>query len=581
VNIVARATGRENLMSSRRSILIGVLALTVMAAGCGGGSSSTSGSSGGSSSASSTGGGGKGGTFTILANSNWGTADPAKNYTLQEWQLLILTHDGLVGFKRAGGAEGTKIVPDLATEVPQPQDGGKTWTFTLRPGIKYSDGTDLKASDFQRVFLRQFTVPGPANGFYEPIVGAAECLKSPKACDLSKGIVTDDQAGTVTFHLTAPDPEFLDKLGLPFAFAVPGNTPLKDTGNNPPPGTGPYMWDHYDPNQGAKLVRNPYFKEWSADAQPDGNPDVIEYKFGLTVEAEVTEVENGTADWVFDPPPADRLNEISTKYADQAHVNPLTADYYMALNVNVPPFNNLQARQAVNFAADRAAYVKIYGGPSLAQPSCQVLPPNFPGYEPYCPYTTNPGDGQWHGPDLAKAKQLVDQSGTKGAKVAVVGTTDEVGKALTEQVVADLNAIGYKATAKLLAGGVQYAYIQNSDNKVQVGYSQWYQDYPAASDFLNILLGCGSFHPHSDASPNISGFCDRTIQDKMDQALKLGLTDPAGANKLWAEVDHDVTDQAAWITMFNPKLIDFLSKRITGYQFSPQWYFLIAQASVQ
>ena len=102
---------------------------------------------------------------TILANST-GEADPAKNYTLQEWQLLILTHDGLVGFKRAGGAEGTKIVPDLATEVPQPQDGGKTWTFTLRPGIKYSDGTDLKASDFQRVFLRQFTVPGPANGFY-------------------------------------------------------------------------------------------------------------------------------------------------------------------------------------------------------------------------------------------------------------------------------------------------------------------------------------------------------------------------------------------------------------------------------
>jgi peptide/nickel transport system substrate-binding protein len=163
-------------MSSRRSILIGVLALTVMAAGCGGGSSSTSGSSGGSSSASSTGGG---------ANSNWGTADPAKNYTLQEWQLLILTHDGLVGFKRAGGTEGTKIVADLATEVPQPTDGGKTWTFTLRPGIKYSDGTDLKASDFQRVFLRQFTVPGPANGFYEPIVGAAECLKSPKTCDLS------------------------------------------------------------------------------------------------------------------------------------------------------------------------------------------------------------------------------------------------------------------------------------------------------------------------------------------------------------------------------------------------------------
>jgi peptide/nickel transport system substrate-binding protein len=570
-------------MRFRRSILTGLaVGLAVAAAGCGGGSSSSSSSGGsGTTSSSSTGGGGKGGTFTILANSNWGTADPAKNYTLQEWQLLILTHDGLVGFKRAAGAEGTKIVADLATEVPQPTDDGKTWTFTLRPGIKYSDGTDLKASDFETVFKRQFTVPGPASGFYESIDGAENCLKSAKTCDLSKGVVADDSAGTVTFHLTNADPEFLDKLGLPFAFAVPGNTALKDTGNDPPPGTGPYMWDHYDPNKDALLVRNPNFKEWSAEAQPDGNPDQILYKFGLTVEAEVTQVENGQADWVFDPPPADRLNEISTKYADQAHVNPLTADYYMALNVNVPPFDNLKARQAANFAADRAAYVKIYGGPSLAQPSCQVLPPNFPGYEPYCPYTTDPGDGAWHGPDIAKATQLVEESGTKGAKVSVVGTTDEVGKALTEQVVADLNKIGYKASAKLLAGGVQYPYIQNSDNKVQVGYSQWYQDYPAASDFLNILLGCGSYHPGSDASPNISGFCDDTIQGKMNDALEKGLTDPEAANEIWAEVDRDVTDQGAWIEMFNPKLIDFVSTRVSGYQFSPQWYFLIGQASVQ
>ena len=568
-------------MSSRRSILIGVLALTVMAAGCGGGSSSTSGSSGGSSSALSTGGGGKGGTFTILANSNWGTADPAKNYTLQEWQLLILTHDGLVGFKRAGGAEGTKIVPDLATEVPQPQDGGKTWTFTLRPGIKYSDGTDLKASDFQRVFLRQFTVPGPANGFYEPIVGAAECLKSPKTCDLSKGIVTDDQAGTVTFHLTAPDPEFLDKLGLPFAFAVPGNTPLKDTGNNPPPGTGPYMWDHYDPNQGAKLVRNPYFKEWSADAQPDGNPDVIEYKFGLTVEAEVTEVENGTADWVFDPPPADRLNEISTKYADQAHVNPLTADYYMALNVNVPPFNNLKARQGLNFATDRAALVKIAGGAKLAVPTCQVLPPNFPGYVPYCPYTKNPGtggSGKWTAPDMAKAKQLIDASGTKGMPVKVNTDSTDTDKALGLYFVGLLNKLGYKATLQALSADIQYPYIQNSKNKVQIAFSDWFQDYPAASDFLVILLGCGSIHPNSNSSPNIAQFCDKAIQAKMDHAGQVGITDPEAANKIWAQVDKEVTDQAPWVAMYNPKYIDFLSSRVSGYLFSPQWYFLLAQA---
>ncbi len=119
-------------------------------------------------------------------------------------------------------------------------------------------------------------------------------------------------------------------------------------------------------------------------------------------------------------------------------MNPQTAIYYMALNVNVPPFNNLKARQAVNYAVDRGTYVKIFGGPSLAQPSCQVLPPNFPGYKPYCPLhpATRSADGKWTAPDLAKARSLVKQSGTQGAHVAVVGTTDTLGKAITLQFVA-------------------------------------------------------------------------------------------------------------------------------------------------
>ena len=114
---------------------------------------------------------------------------------------------------------------------------------------------------------------------------------------------------------------------------------------------------------------------------------------------------------------------------------------------------------------------------------------------------------------------------------------------------------------------------------MQVAWSAWYQDYPAASDFLNVLLGCGSFHPHSDASPNIAGFCDKDIQAKMDQgARRLGVTDPEAANKIWAQVDHDVTDQAPWVDLFNPKQIDFLSKRVQGYQWSPQWLRLYDQS---
>jgi len=546
-------------------------ALTLILAGC---------SSSGSPSTSSTGtpqAGHKGGTFTILANSAFGVADPAQNYTLEQWQLLIDTHDGLVGFAKVGGVPGSKIVPDLATSVPTPTNGGKTYVFHIRKGIKFSNGQTLKPSDFVRTFERQFTVPGPTS-FYSGLVGASKC--STKGCDLSQGVVADDSAYTLTLNLTAPDPELMDQLSLPFAFAVPGNTSPKLTGNNVPPGTGPYMWKSYNPNTQAVLVRNPYFHVWNAEAQPEAYPNEIIEKYGLLVSDEVRAVQNGQANEVFDGDqiPSDQLSQLnSPKYANQVHVNTLTADWYFALNTRRPPFNNLQARQAINYAANRAAYVKIAGGSSLAVPTCQILPPNYPSYAPYCPYTAGPGHNTWTGPDLAKAKQLVQQSGTAGMKVVVNGTTDQVGKALVEQMIADLDAIGYKASAQLLATSIQYPFVQNSANsgKWNVGWSAWYQDYPAQSDFLNVLLGCGTIHPNSDASPNIAAFCDQSIQAKIDQAESMAATDPTGAAKLWTEIDQADTNAAPWVDMYNPKQIDFLSSNVHGYLWNPQWYILI------
>jgi len=548
-------------------------AVALVAAGCGSSSKK-------STSTQSTSGGAKGGTLTTVANgAPSGSPDPQVNYTLQEWQLLVTSHDGLVGFKRASGAAGTKIVPDLAQAIPKPTNGGKTWTFTLRPGIKFSDGKTLTGADVKATFERIFKIGDSPNAgsWYNVIQGADACLKTPKSCDLSQGIKVNGDK--VTFNLTTGDPEWLDKLAVPFAFILPAGTPATNV-NIPPPGTGPYKWAEYAPSKQIKLVRNTFFKQWSADAQPAGKPDVIVQKFGLSPEAQVTAVENNQADWMFDQPPADRLGELSTKYADRVHINPLTAIWYFAFNTRIPPFNNLKARQAVNFATDRNALVKLYGGPKLAVPTCQILPPNFPGYVPYCPYTKNPGSGKWTGPDLAKAKQLVADSGTKGASVKVNTTTNTVDKGLGLYFVGLLNSLGYKASLQALSPAIQYPYAQNSKNNPQFAYSSWYQDYPAASDFLNILLGCGSFHPNSNASPNIAEFCDKGIQAQMDHAGQVGITDPDSSNKIWAQVDHQVTDQAPWVAMFNPKYIDVLSDRVKGYQFSPQWYFLLAQASV-
>jgi len=563
----------------KRSVMLGAMAVlvAVLAAGCGG-SSKTKGAT-----TTSTAAGGKGGTLITLANAApSGSPDPQVNYTLQEWQWLILTHDGLVGYKRVGGSGGTTKVPDLATAIPKPTDNGKTWVFTLRPGIKFSNGNTLTGNDVKATFERLFKIGNSPNAgsWYNVIVGGDACVKTPKTCDLSKGIVVNGD--TVTFHLTRGDPEFLDKLSVPFAYILPADTPAKNL-NIPPAGTGPYKWVQYAPQTQMKIVRNPYFKEWSKDAQPDGLPDSIVQKFGLSVEAEVTQVENGQADWIAnaDSIPSDRLPELSSKYPAQVHINPLTAVYYFAFNTRVPPFNNLKARQAVNFATDRNALVKLYGGTNVAVPTCQVLPPNFPGYKPYCPYTVNPGSGKWTGPDLAKAKQLVTESGTKGAAVKVNSDTTEVDKAYGLYFIGLLNSLGYKASPQFLSNDIQYPYIQNSKNKVQFAYSSWFQDYPAASDFLDILLGCRSFHPNSNSSPNIAEFCNKSIQAKMDQAGAMGLSDPAGANNTWAQVDKEVTDQAPWVAMFNPKLLDFVSARVKGFQFSPQWYFLLGQASVK
>lgn len=523
----------------------------------------------------------RGGTLKLLAKAAGGTLDPQVNYTLQYWQLFQPTYDGLLAFKKAGGDAAFTVVPDLAEAIPRPTNGGKTWTFKLRKGIKFSNGQAVTVKDVVASFQRIFKVKSPTSGgFYSGIVGAKACLAKPAGCTLKGGVSADAKAGTVTINLVAPDPELKYKLAVPHASILPASAPSSDGGTKPIPGTGAYYFASYNPNKQLVLKRNPHFKEWSKDAQPDGYPDQITQSFGLTVEAQITAIQNGQADWTLEAPPADRLNELGTKYAKQTHVNTLTAFWYAPMNVNLPPFNNLKARQAVNFAIDRNALVKVFGGPNLAAPSCQVLPPGFPGHTDYCPYTKNPG-ATWSAPDLAKAKQLVKQSGTAGQKVAVLSSDDEVNKAVAVYLQSVLNQIGYKASVKPISGNIFFTYVQNTKNKVQINVQQWYQDYPAASDFLNILFGCDSFHPGSDSSINIAGFCDKKIDKQMKHALKTALENETAANKEWTKIDKAVTDASPMATLFTPKHIDFVSNRVGNFTFSKQFYWLVSQSWVQ
>nr|WP_314088487.1 ABC transporter substrate-binding protein [uncultured Shinella sp.] len=523
----------------------------------------------------------RGGTMRLLARSAAGTLDPHINYTDQGWQMYQPIYDGLVAFRKAEGMDGFTIVPDLAEALPEVSNDGKTFTFKLRKGVMFSTGQEVGVKDVVASFQRIFKVSGPTSGtFYAGIVGADKCLADTKSCTLEGGVVGDEAAGTVTINIVKPDAELLYKLALPHAVTLPADTPAEDAGSVPIPSTGPYMISAFDPNKGMTVSRNPHFKQWSEEAQPDGYPDVVQYDFGLSEEAAVTAIQNGEADWMFDALPSDRLAELGTKYQDQLHIAPLSAWWYAPLNTRLAPFDNVKARQAVAFAIDRNTLVKLFGGKVLASPVCQVLPPDFPGHVDYCPYTKDPG-AKWSAPDLDKAKQLVEESGTKGQKVTIIVEDTAVSRSIGVYLQSVLTSIGYVADVKPISANIQFTYIQNTNNKVQMSVTQWYKDYPAASDFLHILFGCASFREGSDASINIAGFCDTKIDEKMQKALDLGVTDQVAADAMWAEIDREVTDQAPAVGLFTPKRLDFVSKRLGNFQFNRQFNWMITQSWVQ
>ena len=206
----------------------------------------------------------RGGTLKLLAKAAGGTIDPQVNYTLQYWQLYQASYDGLLGFKKAGGDAAFQVVPDLAQSLPTPTNGGKTWVFKLRKGIKFSNGKTVTPNDVAPRSRRIFKVKSPTSGaFYAGIVGAKACLAKPATCTLKGGVIANDKAGTVTINLIAPDPEFKYRLAVPHASILPASAPPSDVGTKPIPGTGAYYFASYDPNKQLVMKRNPYFKEWS------------------------------------------------------------------------------------------------------------------------------------------------------------------------------------------------------------------------------------------------------------------------------------------------------------------------------
>ncbi|HYB46249.1 MAG TPA: BTAD domain-containing putative transcriptional regulator [Streptosporangiaceae bacterium] len=522
----------------------------------------------------------RGGTLTVLVQYWVTTADPV----LSSAPGLDLTNDGLTAYRRAGGSGSVQVVPDLAVSLPAPADGGTTYTFQLRHGIRYSNGELVRPEDFRRALQRDLTFgPDPAYGDpFADVVGGAARTAHPSRCDLSKGVVVDDAANTVTFHLVAPDPEFLARLSLQDAEAVPVGTPDHDVGLHPIPATGPYEWASISPRV-AILVRNPYFREWSHAARPDGYPDRIIIRRISSPQAEITDVERGTADYEYDGVPADRMGEVQTRFASQLHVNPAIGTDALVLNTRVAPFNDVRVRQAINYAVDRGEIARLIG--QGTRPACQMLPPGLPGYQRYCPYTLDPSpSGTWLAPDLVKAERLIAASRTRGTPITIwdLGPFQTDYTPAYAYLTSLFDRLGYPTRVIDLANNTA-ANGQFSDSRmrVQAAINEFGASYPSASQLLASSFGCRYFVPDSAANTNGSEFCDPKLDAQMNSALAAESNNSPDAAALWAQADRTATDDAPAVPLTTPSETDFVSARVGDYQYSFQQGVLLDQLWVR
>jgi YVTN family beta-propeller protein len=520
------------------------------------------------------GAGHRGGTLVVRADEQTkgdflGSIDVALNDYTYAYPWLRMTGDGLTAFNQASGPAGAELVPDLATSLPTPTDGGRTYTFLLRSGIRYSTGRPVQATDFRPTFERDFALRSPT-GDFDDLVGGAHCLKQPKRCDLSRGIVANDVTRTVTFHLTQPDPYFLYRLADNFAYVLPGDTPRRPAGTHPLPATGPYMIATYRPRRLLRLVRNPYFHEWSRAAQPDGYPDRIDVRIAGNAADAIRDVLDGKGDvvWLSEPFTPKQVSMLEVRYASQFHAAPSPNLQALFLNTRVPPFNRLDARKAMNLAVDRAAATYGWGGPSVAQPTCQILTPNFPDHLAYCPYTADATKhGTWTAPDLTKAKALVARSGTRGMKVTLWAWSLATG--FNNVAKKALQSLGYRVTVKPVGADTYWGVVGDPRNRPQIGFDGLAVSSPTPASFLVNIFSCPGSMVGSPNVPDYSQFCNPRIDRLMQKAQAEQPSNPAASRALWQLADREITDAAPWVPLIASFNVSVLSKRVGNYQYSP------------
>jgi peptide/nickel transport system substrate-binding protein len=475
--------------------------------------------------------------------------DPQISYTAEGWTAMYNTYIPLLTYAHASGEAGSKVIPGLAEALPTVTDGGKTYTLTLRKGLKYSDGTPVKAGDFKFAIERLFKVDSGGSPFYTDIVGAEQFQKT-RSGGIS-GIKTDDATGKIVIQLEKPRGTFENELALLFAAPVPQSTPDKDQSATPIPATGPYEITKSEPGRGWSYARNPQWADNNGKLMPDlpsGHLDKIEITVLRNQSTQVNDVEQGKLDWIFDPPPTDRYTEVKNKYeGTQFRVEPTISTYFFWMNTTKPPFNDLKVRQAVNYAVDPRALERIYTGQIAG--TQQILPPGMPGYEKFELYPHN----------MAKAKELIAEANPSDRNITVWTDNESPNNDAGVYYQDVLKKLGFNAQLKILNADNYFTVIGNQTTPdLDTGWSDWFEDYPHPNDFFQPLLATESI-----LSTNNGNFAEISVPSLDKQISKLG-EEQLGASQesQYAELDKSYMEQAPWAPYGTRTLSTFVSSAI-------------------
>lgn len=542
-------------MRSRRKLAVGALgAVAALAlAACGGGTAST----GGSSSTGATAVNGvenpsdaTGGTLRFANSGDWDSLDPADTYYAYSWNFVRLYGRSLVMFKSAPGADGATLVPDLAQTLGVPSDNAKTWTYKLRPGVKFEDGTPVTSKDVKYAVERSLdkTVfpDGPTylndsldlQGYTTPYSDSAPDKLGLKAVD-----TPDDQ--TIVFHLKQPFSGFDYFAQLPATIPVPV---AKDTGSKYKEhvvSTGPYMFKTNDLGKDFTMVRNP---NWDQATDPNRKPLPDEIDVALNVNADDIDNRLQSGDLDVDiagsgvqPAAQGKILADPTLKAqtDSAVTSRL---WYSSINSDVAPLNNIDCRKAVELAVDKTGYQRAYGGNTGGQIATNLLPPVIPGAVQFDTYATPNSMG-----DVDKAKAELATCGQPNGFATNISYRAErpKEKAAAESMQQSLAKVGITATLKpfptsdyfkLYAGKPDFA----KSNGLGILVNGWGADWPDGYGFLAQIVDSRVIRA-TGGNTNLS-VKDPAVDALIDKALLT--TDTTAREAIWVDIDKKVMDDA-------------------------------------